>query len=91
MNFETILGLLAAGLSTVSFVPQAVKCWQTRQTRDISLTTYLFLVLGNVVWLGYGASRGDFPIVVTNVIVGVTGLSIILLKWQNRRLARESI
>ena len=39
MNFDatTALGLAAATLTTAAFLPQVIKTWRTRQTRDISL------------------------------------------------------
>ena len=90
MTGTTALGLFAAALSTISFLPQAVQCWRTRRTRDISLSTYCFLIAGNVAWLAYGAARSDLPILITNTVVGLTGLSIIILKVRNRAIDRAA-
>jgi MtN3 and saliva related transmembrane protein len=50
----TFLGLTAAFCSTVAFLPQVVKTWKSRSTADISLSMYLVLVLGIILWLAYG-------------------------------------
>nr|WP_256386478.1 PQ-loop domain-containing transporter [Hydrocoleum sp. CS-953] len=31
-----MLGLLAGSLTTISFLPQVIKTWRTRSTKDIS-------------------------------------------------------
>ncbi|MGD1716198.1 SemiSWEET family sugar transporter [Hydrocoleum sp. CS-953] len=36
INLVTILGLLAGSLTTISFLPQVIKTWRTRSTKDIS-------------------------------------------------------
>ena len=47
MNFDaTTIGLVAAVLITPAFLPQVIKTWRTRKTRDISLGMFLVLCLG---------------------------------------------
>ena len=40
MNTSTI-GFIAAILTSVSFLPQVLKVWQTRSANDVSLGMYL--------------------------------------------------
>ncbi|HET6321137.1 MAG TPA: PQ-loop domain-containing transporter [Hyphomicrobium sp.] len=42
----TIIGLLAATLTTVAYVPQVVKTWRTRSTHDLSFGMFALLVPG---------------------------------------------
>jgi MtN3 and saliva related transmembrane protein len=65
----TAIGFAAAFLTTIAFVPQAVKSWRSRSTRDVSLGMALILVAGIVLWLAYGILRADLPIIAAN---GVT-------------------
>ena len=70
----TLLGLVAACCTTLAFVPQVVKAWRTRSTKDISLGMFLLLIAGIVLWLIYGVLRSDLPLVATNVITfGLAG------------------
>jgi len=69
MTYTTLLGLLAACLTTLSFIPQAVKTMRTKDTRGISLSMYTVFTLGTLLWLVYGISSKDLPVAAAN---GVT-------------------
>jgi len=73
----TLIGLLAATCTTGSFLPQVIRAWRTRSTRDVSALMFVLLVTGNALWLLYGALIGDLPIIVANLIT-ITLVAIIL-------------
>jgi len=79
-NGLTILGLLAGFLTTISFLPQVLKAWSTRSTKDVSLGMFLVLALGIVLWIVYGVVRDDIPVTVGNCISLVLVLIILGLK-----------
>jgi MtN3 and saliva related transmembrane protein len=62
----TLIGLSAATCTTVAFVPQALKAWRTRSTKDVSLSMFVLMVTGIVLWLIYGAILGDLPLLLAN-------------------------
>jgi MtN3 and saliva related transmembrane protein len=62
----TWMGLLAAFCSTAAFVPQVVKTWRTRSTKDISLVMFMVLITGVLLWLAYGILIRDIPLIVAN-------------------------
>jgi len=68
MSLVTLIGILAACLTTVAFTPQVVKAWRSRSTRDISLGMYLVLATGIVLWLIYGLMIGDAPLIFANAV-----------------------
>jgi MtN3 and saliva related transmembrane protein len=68
MSGETFLGLIAACCTTFAFLPQVIKTWRTRSTKDISLGMFLVLVLGIILWLAYGLIRVDLPLVAANTM-----------------------
>jgi MtN3 and saliva related transmembrane protein len=74
----TLIGLLAAACTTGSFLPQVIRAWRTRSTRDVSALMFVLLVTGNALWLLYGALIGDLPLVVANLIT-ITLVAIILV------------
>lgn len=80
MNAITLIGFSAATLTTVAFVPQVVRAWRSRSTRDISLPMFLVLALGIGLWLIYGAMIGDLPLIVANGVTLVLVLMILVLK-----------
>ncbi len=82
MNFDatTVLGLAAATLTTAAFLPQVIKTWRTRQTRDISLGMFLVLCIGICLWLVYGILRGDLPLILANAVTLALAGTILAFK-----------
>jgi MtN3 and saliva related transmembrane protein len=68
-----ILGVL---MSAGHFV-QAYRIWQRKSGKDISLTTYGIFWVGAFVWLAYGISLGEWPIIIS-FIIAVLGTSTVL-------------
>lgn len=77
--FVTGLGLAAATLTTLSFLPQVLKIWRTRNAKDLSLTTYGMFCVGVVLWLAYGLLVRDLPIIVANVVTLALSGSVLVL------------
>ena len=80
MDQYTIIGLVAAFCTTVSFLPQAIRVIRTKQTRDISLGMYLMFSIGIFLWLLYGIFTRDIPIIVANSITFIFSFTILVLK-----------
>ncbi|MFP6734797.1 MAG: SemiSWEET transporter [Rhodospirillales bacterium] len=76
----TAIGFAAAALTTLAFLPQAVKSWRSRSTSDVSLGMALLLVTGIVLWLAYGLLRADLPIIAANAVSLVLAGSILVSK-----------
>jgi len=68
MTGVTIIGLLAATLTTISFLPQVIKTWKTKSTKDISLGMFLMFATGVLLWLIYGTLIKDIPLIVANAV-----------------------
>lgn len=87
LNMHNILtewtGYLAAVLTTVSFVPQVVKIYKTRETAGISLVMYLVFVSGIVMWLLYGFFLGELPIILANSVTLLLSGYILWMKVAN--------
>ena len=60
----TIIGLLAAALTSLSYIPQVKKALPAGSTDDISFKTLAVLAAGLALWIGYGILKGDFVIIV---------------------------
>lgn len=80
MAYLTLIGLCAAFLTTASFVPQALRVWRTRSTKDISLTMFTMMFTGICLWLAYGIFLQDLPLILANGITLVLSGSIIVAK-----------
>ena len=78
------LGLLAAILTTISFVPQAWHSFKTRDVSGISLGMYSVFTVGVALWLLYGWLLGAWPIVIANIVTLVLALAILAMKLRFR-------
>ncbi len=75
-----LIGLIAAVLTTVGFVPQLVKTLKTKDVEGISLTMYLVMFLGLIFWLTYGFLIDSFAIKLANIVSGIIVSLLIILK-----------
>ena len=63
-----IIGLIAAVCTTFAFIPQVIKVWKTKQTKDLSLRMYSIMFLGILLWLFYGIIIDSLSIILANVV-----------------------
>lgn len=82
MNLEW-LGYLAATLTTLAFVPQAVKTIRSRDTSGISLGMYVVFTVGIVCWFGYGIALGSWPMILANAVTFLLAAVILALKLRH--------
>lgn len=68
MNSITLLGTIAAVLTTSAFVPQVYKTIQTNSASDLSLTTFTMIFIGTILWFIYGYFQNDIPLMIANGI-----------------------
>jgi len=80
MSWITIMGLVAASLTTFAFIPQVIKTWRMKETRDISFWMYLVFTIGVSLWLGYGILIGDYPILIANGATLILAFIILIAK-----------
>jgi len=78
--FITSLGLAAAIVGTITYFPQLFKVLKTKQTKDISLPTYLLLDTVTGMWLLYGLLIKDLPLILNGSLVLICVLVITYLK-----------
>ncbi|MFT3947051.1 MAG: SemiSWEET transporter [Agriterribacter sp.] len=80
MQWIDYVGLFGAVLSSVTFVPQVIKAWQTKSVGDLSIWM-VFILIGNVsTWLFYGIVKHDIAIIVANSIILFLSLLILYFK-----------
>lgn len=82
MEWESMIGYMAASLTTLSFLPQAVKVISTRNTQGISGLMYAMFVSGLVMWFIYGLLIGDMAVSVANLLTLLFALPILIIKYR---------
>ncbi|MEO6444082.1 MAG: SemiSWEET transporter [Gemmatimonadaceae bacterium] len=80
------LGYVAGFLTVSSFLPQVIRVFRTRQTRDLSLTMFALLITSGTLWMIYGFLQRDWPIVLTNIgMVTLNGaLAFLKIRYTER-------
>ncbi|GAB4250421.1 MAG: SemiSWEET transporter [Saprospiraceae bacterium] len=84
----TILGLVAATLTTGALVPQTLKTWKTKSAGDLSMSMYIMMVTGVSCWLVYGFYKSDLPLMLANG-VGLL-LSAVILFFKMKEVLRST-
>jgi MtN3 and saliva related transmembrane protein len=84
---ETVIfgvGLVAAGLTSLSYVPQVRKAYPRGATGDLSLTTIAVLGAGLALWIIYGACRRDVVIMLANGVGLALVATLLAFKIRDR-------
>ncbi len=84
MPWTDFIGYVAASLTTLSFLPQALHTFRTRDVRGISLGMYTLFAAGVALWLVYGLLLGAWPIVAANAVTLALALAILVMKLRFR-------
>jgi MtN3 and saliva related transmembrane protein len=74
------VGATGAILTTVCWVPQAVKIIRDRDTRAISLSGTMLCTLGVLLWLVYGLAIVDRPLIGSSIVTFAMTATILVLK-----------
>lgn len=80
MNYIDLIGFSAGTLTTLAFLPQVIKAWKTKHTKDISLITFMALTIGVFLWLIYGIFIESLPVTLANGISLILVFTMLVLK-----------
>ena len=77
------VGMAGAVLTTLCWLPQALKIVRERETRSISLPATGLFTLGMAFWLVYGVALIDWPLITSSVVTLALMLVILGLKLRH--------
>ena len=80
MDTITIVGLIAAAFTTVALLPQLIKVWKTKSTKDISMGMFTLFSVGVFLWFVYGVYLSDIPIILANSLAFIQAFIILIFK-----------
>ena len=87
--FWTIIGALAAFLSTFSFIPQIARMRKTKSVEDVSLATFLQLSTGVFLWMCYGFYLKNIVIILANAMTLLSLCVLIFLYFKYNSLSKS--
>jgi|LakMenEpi03Aug12_release.lakeMendotaPanAssembly.Ray.scaffolds.fasta_scaffold1419668_1 MtN3 and saliva related transmembrane protein len=73
MNVFLVIGNI---INFVYNIPQVVKTYKTKSTRDFSPTFLFMRVIGNCIWLAYSIELKAFLFIVSNIVSVISSIFI---------------
>jgi MtN3 and saliva related transmembrane protein len=80
MNKVEFIGFVAGILVAISVLPQVIKSWKTRSTKDVSIMWSIINLAGQMLWIVYGAYIGSNALVIMSSITLIMNVSMVILK-----------
>lgn len=72
-----IIGIIAAFLTTIAFIPQVNKVVKSNRTDGLSKTTFSIFTIGVFLWLIYGFLKNSVSMIIGNGITLILALIIL--------------
>lgn len=85
------IGYIAAFLTSIAFLPQALMVWRTNDTKSISLGMYSLFTLGVALWLTYGFMLMSYPLIAANSFTFILACSILIKKIIHTREQKKKV
>jgi MtN3 and saliva related transmembrane protein len=83
MTFASLVDLVGAAgavLTTLCWLPQALKVIREKETRALSLPATGAFTLGVMLWLVYGLAIDDWPLIGSNAVTLTLMAPILVMK-----------
>lgn len=80
MTTLTLIGYIAGTITSLGFVPQVVKGFQTKHMKDVALWQPLLLTAGMIMWLIYGIMLKEMPMILANTFAIICNTIVIIQK-----------
>jgi MtN3 and saliva related transmembrane protein len=75
-----VVGATGAALTTLCWLPQALKVVREKEARALSLPATAAFTLGLVLWLIYGVAIDDWPLIGSNAVTLALMAVILIMK-----------
>lgn len=76
------IGYFGSLLTSITFIPQVYKSWQSKSIGDLSVWMILIVITSTLVWLVYGLAINSGPVILANVIVLMLSLVLFYFKFK---------
>ena len=80
MNLIHYVGFFAGLLTSGAAIPQVFQTYRTKHARDLSMWQLVLLDIGMLLWLIYGVTLNDLPLIFANIFSIVCYTTLIGMK-----------
>ncbi len=77
MTWYDVMGYVGSFLTSITFVPQVYKAWQTKSVGDLSRCMVVIVITSAGVWLTYGVAIASGPVIIANSVVLIFSLMLL--------------
>ncbi len=81
IDYQELLGFVAATLGAISFLPQVIKIWRFRSVKDISSLMYIIYGISILLWLAYGLIIKSAPLILAEIFTLILVSLILIMKY----------
>jgi len=81
MEFVEMIGFAAGALTTLSYMPQAFRTYQTKSAHDLSWSMLVLYVAAVLFWIWYGIGISSMPVIISNIVLIVFVLAVCCMKF----------
>lgn len=85
---QTVLAVAASSwavLMGIAPVLQIRRMLRERSSRDVSIAYFAILLVGFLLWIGYGAAAGLPALVIPNIVATLVGTAVIAVAFRLRQ------
>ena len=75
-----IIGLTAAVITSIGFLPQIIRGYKTKKLDDISYFMPIVLAIGMTMWLVYGILLEAVAVIAANIFSTSCSIALIIMK-----------
>lgn len=75
-----IIGLTAAVITSIGFLPQVIRGYKTKKLDDISYLMPVVLAIGMTLWLIYGILLKAIAVIAANIFSTSCSIALIIMK-----------
>ena len=76
-----IIGYIGSFLISIVFIPQIIHIYSSKEVKAISYSTQVISVLSAIFMIIYGYLINSLPIILCNIIVGLTSFIVCFMKY----------
>ena len=78
MSIISMLASVFGIISAVAMFPQVYRIFKRRSAQDISIVSYLFLLITGVIWVLYALEIQSYPLLIPQIIGNIALVLIII-------------
>lgn len=80
MDYITLIGIIAGILGVALYLPQIIKTLQTKHAKDLSVWTYIIILVNDILWTFWGYTTDNTVVWIPNGIAISLSTLILVLK-----------